>query len=158
VARIDSSASGTVVAIPIHDVNMIDEFADASSSGGRGSPSSSNVTAASSQLARPTTCRCDARKVGAVHAYLHKQFPDCMLRDLHAPSRLMQAGLPMPYAEHHVVRITHEGILPYYAVLLNDFQQHSVEEIEECLGQWDFAATVRANRIAIASKNGASAL
>ena len=156
-ARLKSSASGTVVAAPIHRVNMIDEFADASSSGGRGSPSS-NVTAASGQLATPTTCRCDARKVGAVHAYLHKHFPDCVLGDLHAPTRLMQAGLPMPYAEHHVVRITQEGVLPYYAVLLNDFQQHSVQEIEQCLGQWDFAATVRANRIAIASRDGASAL
>ena len=70
----------------------------------------------------------------------------------------MQAGLPTPHAEHHVVCISHEGILPYYAVLLNDFQEHSVAAIEHSLRQWDFASTVRAHRIAIASRTGACAL
>jgi len=103
-------------------------------------------------------CSCNREKISAVQVHLEPHFPDYVLRHFHAPARLMQAGLPMPHTEHHVVSITREGILPYYAVLLNDFQQYSVKEIEECLRQWNFAEMVRANRIAVASKDGASAL
>ena len=60
----------------------------------------------------------------------------------------------MPRAEH-VISMMHEGGLPYYAVLLNEFQEYSVEEIQEYLRRWDLGERVRANRIAIASKDGA---
>ena len=103
-------------------------------------------------------CGCNTEKIHAVHVYLKQHFPDCVLRHFHAPTRLMQAGLPMPHSEHHVISMMQEGVPPYYAVLLNDFQEYSVEEIEECLRLWKFAEMVRANRIAIASKDGASAL
>jgi hypothetical protein len=102
--------------------------------------------------------RCDPEKIRAVHTYLKQHFPGYTLYDFHAPTRLMQAGLPMPHDEHHVVRLTCDGILPYYTVLLNDFQEHSVQEIEERLQEWNLAETVRAHRVGIASKRGASAL
>jgi hypothetical protein len=103
-------------------------------------------------------CGCDAAKIQTVHAYLSEHFPDYALLDFHAPVRLMQAGLPGPHAEHHVVRLTTGDVLPYYAVLLNEFQDQQVEEIAQCLRRWQFAATLYANRIAVAARDHASAL
>ena len=103
-------------------------------------------------------CGCDTAKIHAVHGYLCEHFPHYVLQDFHAPTRLLQAGLPGPHAHHHVVSLTSGDILPYYAVLLNEFQEHAAEEIAERLRGWQFAATLYANRIAIVSKDQASAL
>ena len=109
-------------------------------------------------MSRPMDCCCNIEKIAAVHAYLIKHFPDFTLCDLHAPTRLTQAGLPLPQSEHHVVRISRDGLSPYYAVLLTEFQAYPVEEITLRMQQWDLATIVRANRIAIASRNGVSGL
>lgn len=53
--------------------------------------------------------------------------------------------------------IRQEGVLTYYALLRRDFQDYSVEEIEEYVRRSKFAEMVRAKRIAIAYKDGASA-
>ena len=103
-------------------------------------------------------CACNAAKVNAVHAYLRVPFQDFVLRDFHAPTRLTQAGLPLPHAEHHVVSLAHEDILPYYVVLLNEFWAHRVEDIEACLQQWNLASELGAHRIIIVSMDGVSAL
>ena len=106
----------------------------------------------------PMECGCNPEKIRAVHAYLKEHFPQYGLRDFHAPTRLMRAGLPTPHAEHHVVSLTREDILPYHAVLLSEFQEQSLGNLCEQLRQWDLAATLRAHRIAIVSKHGASPL
>ena len=68
-------------------------------------------------------CHCDQAKLVAIHKYLAAHFPDFVLRDFHAPTRLMQAGLAGPYDAdaHHVVSLTHTDVLTYYAVLLREF-------------------------------------
>ena len=103
-------------------------------------------------------CRCSREKILAVHRYLKEHFPDCALRDFHEATRLKAAGLSVAQDDHHVVSITRNEVLPYYAVLLNDFQEYSVQEIEQRLRAWNFADVVRGNRIAIASTTGASTL
>jgi hypothetical protein len=70
----------------------------------------------------------------------------------------MQGGLPVPHGEHHAISIEREGVLTSYAVLENDFQECSVEEIGWCLRLWDVADIVRANRVAHVSRDGASSL
>jgi hypothetical protein len=70
----------------------------------------------------------------------------------------MQAGLPGPHHEHHVVRLTIEGALPYHAILLTEFLQHSVADIATCLQRWLVADTLRANRVAVVGREGASGL
>jgi len=103
-------------------------------------------------------CGCSTEKIHAVHEYLEQHFPDYVLHDLHAPTELTQAGLPTRHAQHHVVSIRQEGVLTYYAVLRCDFQEYSVEEIEEYLRRSKFAEMVRAKRVAVAHKDEASAL
>jgi hypothetical protein len=103
-------------------------------------------------------CSCHPEKIRAVHGYLKERFPDFALRDFHAPTRLMHAGLPTPYAEHHVVSVSREDILPYHAVLLSEFQEQSLDDICGHLQQWDLADALRASRIAIVSKDGVSPL
>lgn len=103
-------------------------------------------------------CRCHPEKIRAVHCYLKEHFPDFTLRDFHAPTRLLSAGLPIPHAEHHVVSVSREDILPYHAVLLSEFQEQSLDDICGQLQQWDVADTLRASRIAIVSKGGVSPL
>lgn len=103
-------------------------------------------------------CSCDPEKIAAVHAYLAERFPGYAVEDFHAPTRLMQAGLPGPHIEHHVVRLTTAGVLPYHAVLLNDFLQYSAADIAARLQRWSLADTLRARRIAVVSREGASGL
>ena len=103
-------------------------------------------------------CSCDREKIRAVHAYLRERFPQFGLRHFHAPTRLMQAGLPMPHAEHHVVSVTRDDVLPYHLVLLSEFQEGPLGGVCEHLREWDVAGTLRAHRIAIVSKDGASPL
>ena len=103
-------------------------------------------------------CGCSTDKVQAIHRYLKQHFPDCALRDFHGASRLVEAGRLLGQPEHHVVRITQADVLPYYAVLLDDFLAQPVAEIEKRLWQWHFADEVRAHRIAVAAKDRASAI
>jgi hypothetical protein len=103
-------------------------------------------------------CACNRETIRAIHGYLREQFPQFGLRHFHAPTRLMQAGLPMPHAEHHVVSVTRDDVLPYHLVLLREFQEQTLEEVCEHLREWDVAHTLRAHRIAIVSKDGASPL
>jgi hypothetical protein len=117
-----------------------------------------------SPVARPSdafealNCGCDAEKIDAVHAYLRRHFHDYALRDFHSLTTVVQTGLPLAHAKHHVVSLTLAGVLPYYAVLLDEFLAHTVEDIEGYLEQWNLADTLRANRIAIVSRDEASAL
>lgn len=104
-------------------------------------------------------CSCNRETIRAVHAYLREHFPQFGLRHFHAPTRLMQAGLPMPHTgEHHVVRVTRDDVLPYHLVLLSEFQDEPLGGTFEHLREWDIASTLRAHRIAIVSKDGASPL
>lgn len=103
-------------------------------------------------------CGCDPEKIRAVHAYLKEHFPQFGLRHFHAPTRLMRAGLPMPQAEHHVVSVTRDDVLPYHLVLLSEFQAQPLEELRQHLREWEVAATLRLHRIAIVSTDGASPL
>jgi len=100
-------------------------------------------------------CGCDAEKIQALHLYLGRYFTGYVLEDFHAPTRLLPMAVD---SEHHVVSITHPNVLPYYAVLLNECQEQRVAEFEELLRQSDLAGALRANRIAVVSKSGASSL
>ena len=106
----------------------------------------------------PIQCDCNREKIGAIHAYLKEHFPQFALRHFHAPTRLMRAGLPMPHAEHHVVSVTREDVLPYHLVLLSEFLEQSLDQIRDHLREWDIADALRAHRIAIVTKDGASPL
>jgi hypothetical protein len=101
-------------------------------------------------------CGCDPAKLGAVHEYLNKEFPQCVFTDLHAPTRLMQAGVQPLHGEHHVVSIQCPNI--HYAVLLEEFLQYPVEALLPRMREWDVAQVIRISRIAIVSKDGAEAL
>jgi hypothetical protein len=103
-------------------------------------------------------CGCDPAKLDAVHEYLNEEFPQCVFTDLHAPTRLMQAGVPTLHGEHHVVSIECPSSLAYYAVLLEEFLQYPVEAVRPRLREWDVAQVIRTSRIAIVSKDGAVAL
>lgn len=103
-------------------------------------------------------CRCDGEKIRAVHAYLKEHFPQYRLRDFHAPTHLMRAGFPTPHEEHHVVSLIRDDTLPYQAVVLREFQEESLDQMRQHLREWNLADTLRAHRIAIISKCGASAL
>ncbi len=117
------------------------------------------VAARSSATAESTgACGCDVEKLNVVHRYLEDQFKGSVLRDFHAPVRLMQAGLPSPHGEHHVVSIERPDVLPYHAVLLNEFLARSPDAISDALQRWNVADVLRANRIAVLAANGASAL
>ncbi len=107
---------------------------------------------------RQADCGCNAATIRVFHAYLSEQFPGYTLRHFHAPSRVMQAGLPTARVDHHVITIAHAEILPYSVVLVDDFEGWSVQDVWEHLRQWDLAGTVRGQRIAVVSKSGASAL
>jgi len=111
-----------------------------------------------SREATPRGCGCDAAKLRAIHLYLKEHFPDYVLRDFHAPRRLVQAGLPVPQDEHHVVSIEGPTARPYSAVLLNDFLCGSLDEVRHRLLKWHVADVLRASWIAIVSKDGASGL
>ena len=108
--------------------------------------------------AAPFLCGCDRAKLEAVHEYLNKEFPYWAIKDLHAPTRLMQAGLPTLHGEHHVVSIERANVLAHYAVLLQEFLQHPVEVVRQRLTGWDVAQVIRTSRIAVVSKDGAGAL
>ena len=103
-------------------------------------------------------CSCSRGKIRAIHAYLKEHFPEYTLRDLHAPTRLMHAGFPPPSAEHHVVTLTRDDVLPYHAVFLGEFQEEALDEMCEHLREWRVADVLRAYRFAIVSKEGASSL
>lgn len=104
------------------------------------------------------SCCCDVAKLRSVHLYLKEQFPQSRLRHFHAPTRLSQAGLPTPHDEHHVVSIECAGMMSYYAVLLSEFLQYPLEEVTAYLPRWRLADVLRANRIAIVSRQCAAAL
>jgi hypothetical protein len=103
-------------------------------------------------------CGCDPEKIRAVHAYLREHFAEFVLSDFHAPARLMHPRLGGAQVYHHAVCIARDGVLPYYAVLLNEFQEHGVTEAGLLLRRSDLAGILRANRIAVVSRDGASSL
>ena len=103
-------------------------------------------------------CGCNREKIRAIHAYLKEHFPEYTLRDFHSPTRLMHAGFPMPSAEHHVVSLTRDDVLPYQAVFLGEFQEGAVADVCKRLREWNVADALRLYRIAIVSKQGASSL
>ena len=103
-------------------------------------------------------CTCNRAKIRAINAYLKEYFPEYTLRDFHAPTRLMHAGLPIPSAEHHVVSLTRDDVLPYHAVFLSEFQEQSLDDVYKHLREWKVAEVLLLYRIAIVSKQGASSL
>ena len=104
----------------------------------------------------PLRCACDGEKIFAVHAYLKRHFPHCVLGDLHAPTRLMREGVLAGRGDYHVVSVATER--PSHAVLLNECFEYSVGHFEEHLWQWNLAAGLRAHRIVVVGKDGVSAL
>ncbi len=118
-----------------------------------------DITASDDSAQRQASaCGCDSQKIAAVHRYFEEHFKGFKLRDFHAPVRLMQAGLPSPHGEHHVVSFERPDVLPYYVVLLNEFLVRPAEQISEMLRQWNVADVLLANRIAVLEADGASAL
>ncbi len=105
-----------------------------------------------------TDCGCERGKVRAIHAYLKEHFPDYTLRDFHAPTRLLHAGLPVGSGEHHVVSLSRDDVLPYQAIFLGEFQENRLDDIEAQLRQWKVADALRAHRIVIVSQKGPSSL
>ena len=103
-------------------------------------------------------CGCNVETIRAFHAYLSEQFPGYVLRHFHAPTRVMRPGLPTTPADYHVITIAHADVLPYSVVLMENFQDWSVQEVGEHLRQWDLAGTVRGYRIAVVCKDGVAAL
>lgn len=103
-------------------------------------------------------CGCDSARIYVVHEYLRQAFPDFLLRDLHAPTRLMQAGISKPQGEHHVVSMERANTPSYYAILLREFLECPVEVVRRRLMEWDVGQVIRTSRIAVVSKNGADAL
>lgn len=103
-------------------------------------------------------CRCNAEKVGAVHAYLQEHFPRHALDDFHTTSRLLQQGTAPGNADQHVVRITAAEEQTYHAILLSEFLERPLNEITHCLQDWHLVATLRGLRIAVVGRDGVSAL
>ncbi len=129
-------------------VAMVDGVLDGSELGASGERTSERLL----------DCGCDVEIIQAFHGYLSEQFPGYVLRHFHAPSRVLQPGLqPLP-AVHHGISITRADILPYYVVLMDDFEEWSVQQVWEHLRQVDLAGTARGYRIAVVSKEGASGL
>ncbi len=107
-------------------------------------------------LESPFRCTCDGEKIFAVHAYLKRHFPHCVLGDLHAPTRMMREGVLVGRGDYHIVSVATDR--PSHAVLLNECFEYSVEHLEEHLWQWNLAGGLRAHRIAVVGKDGVSAL
>jgi hypothetical protein len=107
-------------------------------------------------LESPLRCTCDGEKIFAVHAYLKRHFPHCVIGDLHAPTRLMREGVLMGRGDYHVVSVATDR--PSHAVLLNECFQCPVGHLEERLWEWNLAAALRAHRIVVVGKDGVSAL
>jgi hypothetical protein len=118
--------------------------------------SGSTGTIGTRGLESPLGCACDGEKIFAVHAYLKRHFPHCVLGDLHAPTRLMREGVLAGRGDYHVVSLTTER--PSHVVLLNECFAYSVGHLEEHLCQWNLAAALRAQRIVVVGKDGVSAL
>jgi hypothetical protein len=116
----------------------------------------STGTSGSRGLERTLGCACDGEKIFAVHAYLKRHFPRCVLGDLHASTRLMREGVLAGRGDYHVVSLVTDP--PSHAVLLNECFEDSAEHLEEHLWQWNLAAALRAHRIVVVGKDGASAL
>ena len=104
----------------------------------------------------PLRCACDSEKIFAVHAYLKRHFPHCVLGDLHAPARMMRGGVLAGRGDYHVVSLVADH--PSHAVLLNECFECPVGRLEEHLWQWNLAAALRAHRIVVVGKDGVSAL
>lgn len=92
-------------------------------------------------------CICDTEKIGAVRAYLLQQFPGRLFRDLHAPSRLMQAGVLAGRGDYHVISMVAD--VPHHAVFLKEFWDDSAAAVEKHLQGWDLACALRVHRIVI---------
>jgi hypothetical protein len=107
-------------------------------------------------LENPLRCACDSEKIGAVHTYLMRHFPHCVLGDLHAPTRLMREGVLVGRGDYHVVSMASDR--PSHAVLLDECFECPVGHLEEHLRQWNVAAALRAHRIVVVGKDGVSAL
>ena len=95
-------------------------------------------------------CICGTEKVGAVRTYLLQQFPGRLFRELHAPSRLMQAGVLAGHGDYHVVSMAAD--VPHHAVFLKEFWNDPVAAVEEHLQGWDLAWALRVHRIVILDK------
>ena len=116
----------------------------------------STGTIGTHRLENPLRCACDGEKIFAVHAYLKRHFPHCVLGDLHAPTRMMREGVLAGRGDYHVVSLATD--CPSHAVLLNECFEYSVGHLEEHLWQWNLAAALRAHRIVVVGKEGVSAL
>jgi len=101
--------------------------------------------------------RCDADKIHALHAYLDAQFPGCTLHHFRTPTTVIHADKLVRRTHHHVVRIT-AGEIVAHAVVLEEFWEQSVAEIEEWLRESDLADMLRAHPIVILSEDEAYAL
>ncbi len=103
-------------------------------------------------------CGCDDVKIRAVHAYLNEYFPEHTLNDFHATSRSTQLGRAPQYESHHVIRITDDKGHTYNAILLSEFLQCSIDDVQGFLRRWNLAATLRGQCTAVVAEDCVSSL
>jgi hypothetical protein len=99
-------------------------------------------------------CACHPERIRALRRYLSERFPQYASRHFHSRTRLMHAGQVSSHASHHVISLTHVDVLPYYAVILQDFLAHTAPGIAGRLQQWDLADMLRSHRMVIVSDDG----
>ena len=111
-----------------------------------------------SREGRVAGCICNRDTLSVVHAYLKRHFSERPVRNLHAPTstNLMRAGVLGDSGDYHVVSIAADP--PSHAVLLKDFLEQPLAEVEECLRHWDLARALHVHRIVIVGSTHVSAL
>ena len=103
-------------------------------------------------------CRCRSDRLSTVHVYLKRHFPHRAVRDLHSPThtRLARADVLAGRGDYHVMSIATDA--PSHAVLLRDFLEQPLADIEARLRQWDLAHALLVHRIVIVGSASVAAL
>ncbi len=102
-------------------------------------------------------CGCESATIRAVRSYLREQFAGWAVRDFHERTRRIQVGLPVEYADHHVVSVT-DWERAYYTVLPIEFCVHPLPGLRERLRHWQLADLLRVHSVLIVSRAGVAAL
>jgi len=101
-------------------------------------------------------CVCSDDAISAVHAYLAEHFPACMVRDLHAPTKLMREGVLAGYRDYHVMSIAADA--PSHVVLLQEFLAEPLPAVAANMCRWDVAHALRVHRIVIVGRDRVTSL
>ena len=94
-------------------------------------------------------CGCDGKVISAVRAYLREHFPQHAVRDFHERAWLLKSGLPMQYADYHVVSVT-DWEKAFYTIVSMEFLAQPVDQIGEHLRRYDLASMLQHHRVVIA--------